>query len=633
MRRRALILLSLLASAAFLAGGAGAQEQSTPPGDPILVEVGGARFPDRAYILGLPPGAVATPGQVHVTENGTPVTELTVVPVSATKNKAFGIVLAIDTSNSMRGAPLAGALEAARAFAARKNPNQQVAVVLFNDQVTTLLPFTGDGAAIERALASTPITRRGTRLFDGVDAALRLLQKQKIDSGAVVVLSDGADTGSQVLPAALVERAKSTHTRIFAVAFRSHAFKSGPLSDFASGTGGRYTETTSPEGLTKIYDSLGAQLAREYVIRYRSLAKANERVTVVAEIDGVSGTAIAGYETPALAINPAPPYHPSLPYTFWRSGLAMLAVSLFGGLLVGAALAVVLRPTNRSLRARMSEFVTIYLPQRGKGGAPLPERVFVGAERSLERTRWWTRFKNEVVFAGVNVPPVQLVLWTVVATVAAMLLLYVMAGSVLLSVVGLAIPLFVRMFIKRRVERVRSRFAEQLPDNLQVLASALRAGHSLVGALSVVVDDAPEPSRSEFRAVVADEQLGVPLDQSLTTVSERMENRDLEQVALVASLQRETGGNTAEVLDRVTETIRARFELRRLVKTLTAQGRMSRWVVSFLPVVLFLAISLLNPKYMDPLFSHTSGRILLGVCVVMIVAGSLVIRRIVNFKV
>src|SRR5205823_14096787 len=131
-------------------------------------------------------------------------------------------------------------------------------------------------------------------------------------------------------------------------------------------------------------------------------------------------------------------------------------------------------------------------------------------------------------------------------------LLSVLIHSVLLAlVIGLVVPFGVRAFVKRKVKRKRDLFAEQLPDNLQVLASALRAGHSFIGALSVVVEDAPEPSRSEFRRVVADEQLGVSLDDALHVVVERMENRELEQVALVAALQRQSGGNTAEVLDRV----------------------------------------------------------------------------------
>lgn len=628
MRRRRFLAIAvpLLAGAAFVAANASAQDE------PALVEIGGPRFPDRSYVLTLPKGGAVAPDQVHVLENGKPVTGLSITPSGATK-KTFGVVLAIDTSSSMRGAPLAGAMSAARAFAAQRGANQQIGVVLFNSQIETLVPLTTDGAVIDAALSSLPTTSNGTRLYDGVGGALDLLAGKKIDSGAVIVLSDGADTASRTPPADLERRAAALHARIFAVGLRSKAFEAPPLRDLAAGANGEYTEASSPAALETIYDSLGAQLANQYLIRYRSLAPAGARVSVTVTIEGIEGTALSGYETPTLSLKPAAPYHPSFPYTFWRSALAMVGASLASALLIGGALALLLRPTNRSLRDRMSEFVSIYLPERRKDGSPLPERVFVGAERSLERTRWWTKFKEEVMLAGLRIPPVQLVLWTIVGTIGAMWLLRALTGSLLAALAAFALPFIVRMIVRRKVERVRNHFAEQLPDNLQVLASALRAGHSLVGALSVVVDDAPEPSRSEFRRVVADEQLGIPLDHSLTVVANRMDNRDLEQVALVAALQRETGGNTAEVLDRVTETIRARFELRRLVRTLTAQGRMSRWVVSLLPVGLFLAISTLNPEYIKPLYTHTSGRILLGLSAVMIVMGSLVIRRIVTFKV
>jgi tight adherence protein B len=166
-----------------------------------------------------------------------------------------------------------------------------------------------------------------------------------------------------------------------------------------------------------------------------------------------------------------------------------------------------------------------------------------------------------------------------------------------------------------------------------VLASALRAGHSFVGALAVVATDAPEPAQREFRRVVADDQLGVPIDESLRDVARRMESTELEQVGLLAELQRESGGNMAEVLDTVVETIRDRFDLRRLVKTLTAQGRMARWILTCLPVFLAVVISLLNPAYMAPLFTTKPGQVLVAIAVVMVVGGSLVIKRIVNIKV
>jgi tight adherence protein B len=133
--------------------------------------------------------------------------------------------------------------------------------------------------------------------------------------------------------------------------------------------------------------------------------------------------------------------------------------------------------------------------------------------------------------------------------------------------------------------------------------------------------------------VIADEQLGVPVEVGLGSVVQRMQSRDLEQVALVAALQRETGGNTAEVLDRVTDNVREQMRLRRLVRALTAQGRLSRWVLSALPVVLLSVTALLNRSYVEPLFEAGLGRALLVAAAVMVVAGSVVIKKIVDIKV
>jgi tight adherence protein B len=240
--------------------------------------------------------------------------------------------------------------------------------------------------------------------------------------------------------------------------------------------------------------------------------------------------------------------------------------------------------------------------------------------------------KEALELAEIKIPPVQLLVGTLVLTLFFVWLFATLVAGVL-GLLGLAVPFVVRGLVLYKIEKKRRLFGEQLPDNLDVVASGLRAGHSLVGGLSLVVNDAAEPSKSEFQRVVADEQLGVPLEDALMVVAERMKSRDVEQVALVSSLQRETGSNSAEVLDRVIENIRERAGLRRLIRSLTAQGRLSRWVVTFLPVGLLLVISAINPTYMRPLFTHTSGRIVLAIGVIMIVSGSLVIKKIVDIKV
>ena len=144
-------------------------------------------------------------------------------------------------------------------------------------------------------------------------------------------------------------------------------------------------------------------------------------------------------------------------------------------------------------------------------------------------------------------------------------------GSPVFGIFGLLVPLFVHNSIKAKLARKRRLFFEQLPDTLQIVASALRAGHTIVGALAVVSSESPEPTRGEMQRVVADEQLGVPLETALERVAARMASREFEQVAIVAGLQREAGGNAAEVLDRVGRRPRG-IELRQLVRSLTAQG-------------------------------------------------------------
>jgi tight adherence protein B len=230
-------------------------------------------------------------------------------------------------------------------------------------------------------------------------------------------------------------------------------------------------------------------------------------------------------------------------------------------------------------------------------------------------------------------PAVKVALLTAGGTFLVFMLVYAWAGSLIVAMLALCAPLAVRAAIKRSAFRQRRLFGDQLADNLQVLASAMRAGHSFSGALSVAADDAAEPARRELQRVVADEKLGVPLEDALRTVMRRMDNHDLEQIVLVAVLQRETGGNTAEVVDRVAVNIRERAELRRMIDTLTAQGRLSRWVVSSLPLILLALITAINPAYMEPLYNTGIGRMMLALGAALVIAGSFAIKRVVTIKV
>ena len=364
------------------------------------------------------------------------------------------------------------------------------------------------------------------------------------------------------------------------------------------------------------------------MLRYRSLAALGETVEVAVRVDGQDGVAMAGYTTKALA---APTTSGGGDEPFLETTAGALLISLLCAALLGAAVLVVMAP-RRSVRARVEQYVAGGPVHDEKAwSAMLVDRVF-GAEAARTRTgHRWAGLTTELELAGIRMAPEAVVFWTALITILVgwLFVAAVGAGGVILAAL---VPIGLFVWIRVAVDRRRRAFDEQLPDNLQVIASAMRAGHTFVGAIGVVLEDTPEPSRREFRRIMTDEQLGVPLQEALTRVATRMDSVDFGRVALVVTLQRETGGNTAEVMDRLTETIRERMELRRMVRTLTAQGRLSLWVVSALAPALLLILTAINADYMDPLFTEASGIILLCIGAAMQVVGMLVIRRIVRIE-
>jgi tight adherence protein B len=197
------------------------------------------------------------------------------------------------------------------------------------------------------------------------------------------------------------------------------------------------------------------------------------------------------------------------------------------------------------------------------------------------------------------------------------------------ATLGLA-PLVWLLF--RRKRRFK-RFAKQLPDALELIARALRAGHSLAAGFHLVSGEVSAPLGQEFGRVFEEQNLGIPLEQALENMTSRVPNVDLRFFATAVILQRQTGGDLAEILDKIGHLIRERFKIWGQVQALTGEGRLSGIVLLALPPALFVAVYRLNPEYVMPLFTDPMGRKMLAGGVLMQLIGALVIRKIVNIKV
>jgi len=193
-----------------------------------------------------------------------------------------------------------------------------------------------------------------------------------------------------------------------------------------------------------------------------------------------------------------------------------------------------------------------------------------------------------------------------------------------------SVPLCWLLF--RRKRRLKA-FGAQLPDALDMIARTLRSGQSLAFGFNMVSTEMPAPIGKEFGRVFEEQNLGIALDESLRSLTDRIPNLDLKFFVTALILQRQTGGDLAEILDKIGELIRDRFRIWGQIQALTGEGRLSGLVLLGLPFGLFLAVYKLNPDYVMILFRDPAGKKLLAVAVVMQVLGALMIRKIVNIKV
>ena len=207
------------------------------------------------------------------------------------------------------------------------------------------------------------------------------------------------------------------------------------------------------------------------------------------------------------------------------------------------------------------------------------------------------------------------------------------AHVALLPVLGIMAAFLPLMWLMWRRKRRLRAFAAQLPDALEMLSRALRAGQSLGAGFNMVAGEVGPPISKEFGRVFEEQNLGIPLEESLDAMTERIPNLDLKFFATAVILQRQTGGDLAEILDKIGSLIRQRFQIWGQVQALTGEGRLSGIVLMALPVLLFLAVYYLNPDYVMTLFTDPMGKKMLAGAVFLQVLGALTIRKIVNIKV
>jgi tight adherence protein B len=591
------------------------------------------------------------PAQLSVTVDGQPVSNLEVAPLGES-SVPVGVVLVIDTSGSMEGAPIEQAKSAATSFVDQKRPEDSIAIVTFADTAAVLTGFTTNADDLKARIDS--ITADGETAFnDGV-----ILGIQQFDTLAdnvlqnMIVMSDGEDTASTASTEDALAAVEGSDARVFGVALESPDFNPDAVAAVAEAGGGLFLSTPDPAQLSALYGQIGREINNTLVARFVSpISTPGEAEFVAAYPGGLSSTVafpVSGYATTTTA---APTTTTTLvPITGEvvegdaPLSIGSLALIAAAGIGLTAFLFIIIL-FGRDEDAGGGRFAK-RLQAYGRRAKPHEEEKKPFLQRIPILNRFSQAAEEEVrkrgLLSGVNAALEQAnIPMTPGEAILAMFGLAAVGGvfiaifnSPLTGLITFAVLLVVFVFlINWAGNRERKRFEKQLPDTLTLLSTSLRAGYSLLQAIEAVASEAPDPTAREFSRAVAESRLGRSVPDALEGIVHRTQSKDFEWATMAIEIQREVGGNLAEVLQTVADTMLARNRLKGEIKALTAEGRISAVVLGSLPFALGIFLWFNNREYLQPLLDETMGRIAIVAGLVLMAGGILWLRKIVDIEV
>jgi tight adherence protein B len=575
-----------------------------------------------------------------VTENGEPVE----IEVNGLSDEAIDVVLVMDVSGSMAGEPMTQAKAAATAFVDELPDSAELAIVSFGNDAQVVSDFTSDRNASRSEIAALDDGGE-TALYDGVTLAADQLRGSDAARSAMVVLSDGGDTVSDGTLESASAALQDLDADFYAVSLQSGETDEAALAALASAAEGQVVPATDPAALSEAYVDLGQRIANQYELVFQSVTAeptGTFEVTVLASGDADSievalpdrGGVTA---TTEAAAPQAPPER--LITTGETDVLEKDWVMWVGAALIGIAVTITLwavaptgpRTRRRSLASdRAGAHDDIGTGERIVGSVRgVATRL---SDRAVERSERGGAIDEALDRAGLVMRAGEFVALVAGVAIAAAIVLGLLMGPVGI-VVGALVPIFgAPAFLRFMASRRNAKFGEQLGDTLMLMAGSLRSGFGIGQSIDSVAQEMPDPIGGEFQRALLEMRLGREIDDALESVARRVQNEDFEWVVDAIRINKQVGGNLAEILDQVAETIRARNRLRRQISALTAEGRLSGIVLAALPIVMAMVLYTTNPDYLSPMFSRTAGQIMLGFGIGLLITGGLWLKKLVNVE-
>ena len=587
-----------------------------------------------------------------VSLDGTQLTSTAELATDAQGTLRRTTILAIDVSNSMRqDNRFEEAQLAAKAFLAAAPDDLYIGIVTFASEVTRAQEPSLDRAESADVIDGLSLTRQ-TRLYDGLLEAVGASGEE--GSRSLLVLSDGRDT-SQTAVETVTGRIETSNVKVDVVTLGLSAEDTAVLQQLADAGKGTLISADDPSALTQVFAAEADAIARQILISVTppadsAVTEGTLAVTVDAGGETYSDSAFVNVGAEE-ASGPTPGKSPTELIPVDSDGFQVTATMMVAGLaaaglgllaLMLGALGVFGRGTSETVEDRISAYTRKGSRKLAESRRPQPQQQGVTAqavglaEKALSGSSGISdRLGNKLEAAGMAIKPAEwLLAHAGIAFLSGLVALLLSSGSILVTALGLmfgtVLPWLYLSF--KRARRLKA-FKYGLADTLQLMSSSLSAGLSLAQSVDTVVREGNDPIAGEFRRALVEARLGVEIEDALESVAERMQSKDFEWVVMAIRIQREVGGNLSELLNTVAATIREREYLERQVQALSAEGRLSVWILGGLPPGFMAYLLVANPTYLKPLISTAIGYVALGTMGVLLTVGIFWMKKLVKVDV
>jgi tight adherence protein B len=643
-RRSAAALLGLLVGSLTL--GLAAPADAAVRGRIVVVEATSGTLNVVLSAAGLAEGESIDPASVKLTLDGKELDgKVTTGETAAPTTLVRRVMLAIDTSGSMSiNNRIGAARQAALAYLAAVPADVEVGLVTFSSTASLRVQPTKNRTTVRNAVQSLRALG-DTALYDAVSRAVTVLGKA--GDRSILVLSDGKDEGSRTTLAADLAALRAAKVPLNAVLLGDTGAQQA-LTALSNAAGGRVVSARAATDLTKVFEQQARASDKDVTISApipEGYTGGSGTVVVSATAAGqpISDTALAVNLVSATTATNDPeaygaqPVKPISGLFRHKTPFIVGLVALFVG--VGAVLAFALngvasRP--QTMTGRLSPYVDTGLPRRQEREARSMRETAMDLADQVVKTRGLEEaLARKLEAGGIPLKPAEwLILHIGFALLFPLLVVLITNVNPALSITAVVLGILGPFGYLAVKETMRTRrFLSQLPDTLQLLAGSLSAGYSLPQAVDAVVRQGTAPMADELRKALVEARLGAPIEDALEDVADRMSSKDFHWVVMAIRIQRQVGGNLAEVLATTAATLRERERLRRQVQVLSAEGRLSAYVLFGLPVFFSLYLLTTRPGYLKPLISDPIGWILLAGMAIFLVVGGFWMRKVVQVEV